>query len=73
MALKFKKDDADILYITTKEKNKFVSVDEIKERVNNFKQRFVESTDIVNQYIQYIDSLVAAVQTELDNKTTKSI
>jgi hypothetical protein len=69
--LKFKKDDADVLYITTKEKNNFVSVDEIKERVNRFK--FIHASHAVNQYIEYIDNLIVDVQTELDNKTTKSI
>ena len=71
--LKFKKDEADILYITTKEKNKFVSVDEIKDRVNRFKSNFIHASHVADQYIEYIDSLVADVQSELDNKTTKSI
>jgi hypothetical protein len=69
--LKFKKDDADVLYITTKEKNNFVSVDEIEERVNRF--RSVVPAEALDQYLEYIDNLVLDVQTELDNKTTKSI
>lgn len=73
--LKFKKDDADVLYITTKEKNQFVAIDEIKERIIKFKQGITDIHVLIayDRHLIEIENLILAVQLELDNKTTKSI
>jgi len=71
--LKFKKNETDLICIARDNDNNYVSIDDIKTKINLFKKHHLDFVPTCEQYELYIDNLVLDVQSELDNNTTKSI